>query len=71
MCDTMRLQLALSRCLQASLFSLNFIPLEQIAQTYANHATRNTIGIVFLFLALQTGAVDVRDNRTAIKALKL
>ncbi len=52
----------------ATIFSLPSIPLEQIAQTYGQHAPRKTIAIVFLALALQTAAFDVRADIAAIRA---
>ena len=57
-----------SLCFYATLFSVPLLPLDQIAETYAPHAPRKTVGIVFLFLAIQTAAVYVRDDMTAILA---
>jgi hypothetical protein len=42
--------------------------LDQIAETYAPHALRKTIAIVFLVLAIQTAAFDVRDDIASIRA---
>jgi len=58
----------LSLCLFATIFSLPFIPLDQIAQVYGPRALRKTIAIVFLVLAVQTAAFDVRADMAAIMA---
>ena len=58
----------LSLCLFATLFSLPFVSLEQIAQAYAPRAPRKTIAIVFLVLAIQTAASDLRSDIAAILA---
>ena len=58
----------LSLCLYATLFTLPFISLEQIAQAYGPHAPRKIIGVVFLVIAIQTAATDVREDITAIVA---
>lgn len=58
----------LSLCLYATVFSLPFIPLEQITRTYGPRALHKTIAIVFLVLAIQTAAFDVRDDIVAIRA---
>ncbi len=58
----------LSLCLFAAVFSLPSIPLQQIAQTFGPRALRRTIAIVFLVLAVQTAAFDVRADITAILA---
>ncbi len=56
----------LSLCFFAAVFSLPFIPLEQIAAAYSPRAPRNTIAIVFLLIALPTAAFDLRDDIAAI-----
>jgi hypothetical protein len=58
----------LSLCLYATIFSLPFIPLEEIAETCAPRAPRNTTAIVFLLLAAPTAAFDLRDDIVAILA---
>jgi|tagenome__1003787_1003787.scaffolds.fasta_scaffold20988046_9 hypothetical protein len=58
----------LSLCLYATLFSLPFVPLEQISQAYGTRAPRKTIASVFLLLAAPTAAFDVRDDIAAIVA---
>jgi len=58
----------LSLSLYATIFTLPTISLEQIAETYAPHAPRKTIAIVFLVLAIQTAVFDVRDDIAAILA---
>ncbi len=58
----------LSLCLFATVFSLQFVPLEQIAQTYGPRAPRKTIAIVFLVLAIQTAVFDLRADIAAILA---
>lgn len=58
----------LSLCLFATVFSLSFVPLEQIAQAYGPRAPRKTIAIVFLVLAIQTAAFDLRADIAAILA---
>ena len=58
----------LSLCLYATVFSLPFIPLEQIAQAYGPLAPRKTIGIVFFVLAIPTAVFDLRDDIAAILA---
>jgi hypothetical protein len=57
----------LSLCLYATVFCVPFIPLEQIARTYGPRAPRKTIAIVFLVLAIQTAAFDLRDDIAAIR----
>jgi len=58
----------LSLCLFATVFSIPFVPLEQITQTYGPRAPRKTIAIVFLVLAIQTAAFDLRADIAAILA---
>jgi len=58
----------LSLCLYATVFSLPLIPLEQIAKAYASRASRKTIAIVFLILAIQTAVFELRDDVAAIVA---
>ena len=55
----------LGLCLYATVFSVRFIPLEQIAQAYGPRALRKTIAIVFLVLAIQTAAFDLREDIAA------
>jgi len=52
----------------ATLFSLPFIPLEQIARACDPSALRKTIAIVFLVLAVSTAAFDLREDISAILA---
>jgi hypothetical protein len=56
----------LSLCLFATVFSLPFIPVEQIAQAYGPRAPRKMIAIVFLVLAIPTAAFDLREDIPAI-----
>ncbi len=58
----------LSLCLYATVFTLPLISLAQIAEAYGPRAPRKTIGVVFLVLAIQTAAFDVRDDIVAILA---
>jgi hypothetical protein len=58
----------LSLCLYATVFSVPFIPLEQIAQTYIPRAPRKTVAIAFLVLALATAAFDLREVIPALLA---
>jgi len=58
----------LSLCFYATVFSVPFVPLEKIAQAYRSRAPRKTVAAVFLILALQTAAFDVRDDIAAIVA---
>jgi len=50
----------------ATLFTIPFIPLGQVAEAYGPRAPRKTIAIVFLVLAIQTAAFDLREDITAI-----
>ena len=61
----------LSLSFYATAFSIPLIPLAQIAGTYGPRAPRKTIGIVFLVLAIQTAAFDVRDDIVAILARRV
>jgi hypothetical protein len=56
----------LSVCFYATIFSVRFIPLEQIAQTYGARAPRKTLAIVFVVLAISTAAFDLREDIPAI-----
>ncbi len=56
----------LGLCFYATVFSVRFIPLEQIAQAYSPRAPRKTIAIVFFVLALSTAAFDLREDIPAI-----
>jgi hypothetical protein len=58
----------LSLCFYASVFSVPFIPLEQIAQAYGPRAPRKTIAIVFLVLAIPSAAFDLREDIAALLA---
>ncbi len=58
----------LGLCFFATVFSLPFIPLGQIAQTYGPRAPRKTIASVFFLLAIPTAAFDLRDDIAAILA---
>jgi hypothetical protein len=58
----------LGLCVYATVFSVRFIPIEQVAQAYAPRAPRKTIAIVFLVLAIPTAAFDLRDDIAAILA---
>ena len=55
----------LGACFYATLFSLPFIPLDQLARTYAR-APRKTVSIVFLLLALPTAFFDLREDVAAL-----
>ena len=61
----------LSLCLYATVFTLPLISLSQVAETYGPRALRKTIGVVFLVLAIQTAAFDVRDDIAAILARRV
>lgn len=58
----------LGLCFYATVFSLPFIPLEQIARTYAPRAPRKTIAIAFLVLAVPTVIFDLREDVSALLA---
>jgi hypothetical protein len=58
----------LGLCLYATLFSLPFIPLKQIAQAYGPRAPRKTIAIMLFVLAIPTAAFDLREDIPAILA---
>jgi hypothetical protein len=58
----------LSLCFYATVFSVQFIPLEQIAQTYGPRAPRKTAAIFFLVLALLFAAFDLSEIIPAILA---
>jgi hypothetical protein len=51
----------LSLCLYTTAFSVQFIPLERIAQAYGSHAPRKTAAISFLAIALLFGAFDLSE----------
>jgi hypothetical protein len=51
----------LGLCFYATLFSVPFVPVEQIAQTYGPRAPRKTIAIVFLVLTLLYAAFDLPE----------
>jgi hypothetical protein len=56
----------LGLCFYATVFSLPFIPIGQIAQAYGPRAPRKTIAIVFFVLAIPTAAFDLREDIAAI-----
>ncbi|MGA2753274.1 MAG: hypothetical protein ABSE53_05860 [Terracidiphilus sp.] len=58
----------LGLCFYATVFSLPFIPLEQIARAYVPRAPRKTIAIAFLVLALPTVMFDLREDVAALLA---
>ncbi len=58
----------LSLCFYATVFSLPFISLKQIAQTYSPGAQRKTIAITFLVLATATAAFDLSEVIPALLA---
>lgn len=58
----------LSLCLYATVFSVRFISLEQVAQTYGPRALRKTIAVVFLYLAASTAFLELRSDIAAILA---
>lgn len=58
----------LSLSFYATVFSLPFIPLQEIAATYAARAPRKIIAAVFWVLSIQTVAFDLRDDIRAIMA---
>jgi hypothetical protein len=59
---------ALSFCLYAVIFFVQFIPLDQIAQSYAARAPRKTAATLFLVLALLYAAFDLSEIIPAILA---
>ena len=58
----------LSLCFYATVFSIPFVPFEQIAQIYGPRALRKTIAIVFLVMALAFAAFDLREIIPALLA---
>jgi hypothetical protein len=58
----------LGLCFYAAVFSVPFIPLEQVAQAYAPRAPRKTIAIAFLVLSLPTAIFDLREDVGALLA---
>jgi hypothetical protein len=58
----------LGSCFYATVFGVPFIPLEQIAQTYAPRAPRKTAAIAFLVLALVFAAFDLSEIVPAMLA---
>jgi hypothetical protein len=58
----------LSLCFYAAVFSIPFIPFNQIAQTYGPRASRKTIAIVFLVLAVLFAAFDLKEIIPALLA---
>jgi hypothetical protein len=51
----------LSLCLYVTIFSVQLIPFEQIAQTYSPRAPRRTAAVFFLVLALLFAAFDMSE----------
>jgi len=58
----------LSLCFYATVFSIPFVPLEQIARACSPRAPRKTVAIAFLVLAIPTAAFDLRENVAALVA---
>ncbi len=58
----------LSFCLYATIFSLPFIPVAQIAQTYSPRAPRKTSAILLLIMAAIFAAVDLGEDIPALLA---
>ena len=58
----------LSLCLWATIFSLPFIPLEQIAQAYGPRAPRKTTAILLLVMTALFAAVDLGEDIPALLA---
>jgi hypothetical protein len=58
----------LSLCFYATIFSLQHISLEQIAQTYSPRAQRKTIAITFLVLVVATAVFDLAEVIPALLA---
>jgi hypothetical protein len=58
----------LSLCFYAVVFSVPFVPLEEIAQTYIPRAPRKTAAIVFLVVATPYAAFDLSEITPAIVA---
>jgi hypothetical protein len=58
----------LSLCFYAAVFSVPFIPLEQIAQTYRPRAPRKTVAIAFLVVATPYAVFDLSEDIPAILA---
>lgn len=56
----------LSLCLYVAIFSVRFIPLEQLAHRYGPRAPRKTIAIVFLYLAASTAYFELRSDIPAL-----
>jgi len=56
----------LSLCFFTTIFSVPFVPLEQISKTYGPRALRWTIATVFLMLSIQTGVFELRGDIAAI-----
>lgn len=58
----------LGLCFYATVFSLPFIPLEEMARDYGARAPRKSIAVVFLLLVLPTAIFDLREDVTALLA---
>ncbi len=58
----------LSLCLYATVFSLPFIPLAQIAQTYSPRAPRKTVAVLLLLMVALFAAVDLGEDIPALLA---
>jgi hypothetical protein len=58
----------LGLCFYATVFSLPFIPLEQIAQTYSPRAPRKTSAILLIVMAILFAAFDLGEDIPALLA---
>lgn len=58
----------LSLCVYVTIFSVRFIPLDQVAQKYGPRALRKTIALVFLYLAASTAWLELRSDIPALLA---
>jgi hypothetical protein len=58
----------LSLCFYATVFSLPFISLEQIAQTYSPRALRKTIAVLLIVMAMLFAAFDLGEDIPALLA---
>jgi hypothetical protein len=58
----------LSLCFYATVFSIPFIPVEQIAQASGARAPRKTVAIVFLVLTVPSAVFDLREDIGALLA---
>lgn len=58
----------LGLCFYATLFTLPFVPLEQIAETYSPRAPRKTIAILLIVMAALFAAFDLGEDIPALLA---